>query len=67
MIMPETKREKTLNELNDIVSKLSYRDLNKLVGFGLGLSFGEGMAASINVKENQDGSTNHRAEVATEA
>ena len=45
MIMPETKREKTLNELNDIVSKLSYRDLNKLVGFGLGLSFGEGVSS----------------------
>lgn len=55
MIMPETKREKTLNELNEIVAKLSYRDLNKLVGFGLGLSFGEYMAASVNMKENNNG------------
>ena len=56
MIIAETKREKTLNELNDVVSKLSYRDLNKLVGFGLGLSFNDAMAASIDVdiKESQD-------------
>lgn len=60
MIIAVTKREKTLNELNDIVAKLSYRDLNKLVGFGLGLSYGEAMAASIDVedKKNAQSSTN---------
>lgn len=60
MITVQTKREKTLNELNDIVSKLSYRDLNKLVGFGLGLSYGEYLATSIEVEEerNAEGSTN---------
>ena len=60
MIIAETKREKTLNELNDVVSKLSYKDLNKLVGFGMGLSFSEGMAASIDIQEshNANKSTN---------
>ncbi len=56
MIMPVTKREKTLNELNDVVSKLSYKDLNILVGVGMGLSFSDGMAASIDIKESQDAS-----------
>lgn len=64
MIIAETKRERTLTELNDVVSKLSYRDLNKLVGFGLGLSFGEAMACSIDIdveceeNNNAKGSTN---------
>ena len=64
MIMPVTRREKTLNELNDVVSKLSYKDLNILVGVGMGLSFSDGMAASIDIKESQDASdsTNKWAE-----
>ena len=57
MLMPETKREKTLNELNDVVSKLSYRDLNILVGVGMGLSISDGMAANLDIKESQDASS----------
>ena len=47
----ETKREKAINELDVIVAKLSYRNLNKLLGFGSCLAFNESVGDDFVKKE----------------